>query len=120
MAGRAWRIEVSANRTTTVAMAPMAPGMPMPRSERCMSAPILDMRRGGAAKMRAIAEEASALVRKYKGAYSGEHGDGLCRGEWVAWQFGPKLNDAFRAIKRELDPAGLFQSRQDHRSAENG
>ena len=70
--------------------------------------PILDMRQGGAAKMRAIAEEASALVRKYKGAYSGEHGDGLCRGEWVAWQFGPKLNDAFRAIKRELDPIGLF------------
>ena len=31
----------------------------------------------GRAKMRAIAEEASAMVREYKGAYSGEHGDGL-------------------------------------------
>jgi hypothetical protein len=41
--------------------------------------PILDMRRDGAAKMRAIAEEASALVREYKGAFSGEHGDGLVR-----------------------------------------
>jgi FAD/FMN-containing dehydrogenase/Fe-S oxidoreductase len=74
--------------------------------------PILDMRtagpNGGAAKMRAIAEEASALVRKYKGAYSGEHGDGLCRGEWIAWQFGPAINDAFRAIKQKLDPIGLF------------
>ena len=70
--------------------------------------PILDMRRGGAAKMRAIAEEASALVRKYKGAYSGEHGDGLCRGEWIAWQFGPAIDEAFRAIKRKLDPIGLF------------
>ncbi|HET9977473.1 MAG TPA: FAD-linked oxidase C-terminal domain-containing protein [Burkholderiaceae bacterium] len=70
--------------------------------------PILDMRRDGAAKMRAIAEEAAALVRKYKGAYSGEHGDGLCRGEWIEWQFGPKLNDAMRAIKRELDPGKLF------------
>ena len=28
-------------------------------------------------KMRAIAEEACAMVREYKGAYSGEHGDGL-------------------------------------------
>lgn len=46
--------------------------------------PILDMRRNGAQKMRAVAEEASALVRKYKGAYSGEHGDGLCRGEWIS------------------------------------
>jgi FAD/FMN-containing dehydrogenase/Fe-S oxidoreductase len=70
--------------------------------------PILDMRRDGAAKMRSIAEEASALVRKFKGAFSGEHGDGLCRGEWVAWQFGPKLNDALRAIKQEMDPIGLF------------
>jgi Fe-S oxidoreductase len=70
--------------------------------------PILDMRRDGAGKMRAIAEEASALVRTYKGAYSGEHGDGLCRGEWIAWQFGPALTAAFRAIKDELDPEGLF------------
>ena len=70
--------------------------------------PILDMRRDGAAKMRAIAEEASTLVRKYKGAFSGEHGDGLCRGEWIAWQFGAAINEAFRAIKNELDPGGLF------------
>jgi FAD/FMN-containing dehydrogenase/Fe-S oxidoreductase len=70
--------------------------------------PILDMRRGGAAKMRAIAEEASALVRKYKGAYSGEHGDGLCRGEWIRWQFGPKIDAAFGEIKRMFDPIGLL------------
>jgi FAD/FMN-containing dehydrogenase/Fe-S oxidoreductase len=66
--------------------------------------PILDMRRDGAAKMRAIAEEASAMVRGYKGAYSGEHGDGLVRSEWVAWQFGPKLARAFEEVKAVLDP----------------
>lgn len=66
--------------------------------------PILDMRRDGAEKMRDIAEQASALVREYKGAYSGEHGDGLCRGEWVAWQFGEVVNDAFREVKRLFDP----------------
>jgi len=70
--------------------------------------PILDMRRDGAGKMRRIAEEASELVRKYKGAFSGEHGDGLCRGEWIAWQFGPKLYDGLRAIKQKMDPIGLF------------
>ena len=70
--------------------------------------PILDMRRDGATRMRAIAEEAGALVRRYKGAYSGEHGDGLCRGEWIEWQFGQAINEAFRAIKRELDPINLF------------
>jgi Fe-S oxidoreductase len=70
--------------------------------------PILDMRRDGAQKMRAMAEEASELVRRYKGAYSGEHGDGLCRGEWITWQFGPKITDALREIKHAFDPDGLF------------
>jgi FAD/FMN-containing dehydrogenase/Fe-S oxidoreductase len=74
--------------------------------------PILDMRRdgpaGGASTLRAIAEEAAALVRRYRGAYSGEHGDGLCRGEWIEWQFGAEIYQAFRAIKHELDPIGLF------------
>jgi FAD/FMN-containing dehydrogenase/Fe-S oxidoreductase len=70
--------------------------------------PILDMRREGAARMRAIAEEASAMVREYKGAYSGEHGDGLVRSEWVAWQFGPRLTRAFEAIKDAFDPQGLL------------
>lgn len=70
--------------------------------------PILDMRRDGAQKMRAVAEEASALVRKYKGAYSGEHGDGLCRGEWISWQFGPKITQALKEIKHAFDPKGLF------------
>jgi FAD/FMN-containing dehydrogenase/Fe-S oxidoreductase len=70
--------------------------------------PILDMRREGASKMRAIAEEASALVRHYKGAYSGEHGDGLCRGEWIEWQFGPQITQAFAQIKNFLDPLHLL------------
>ena len=70
--------------------------------------PILDMRRDGAAKMRAIAEEASAMVREYKGAYSGEHGDGLVRSEWVAWQFGPRLARAFEQVKALFDPEGLM------------
>ncbi|CAN0540413.1 unnamed protein product, partial [Ectocarpus sp. 12 AP-2014] len=70
--------------------------------------PILDMRRDGAEKMREIAELASALVREYKGAYSGEHGDGICRGEWVAWQFGETVNNAFREIKQLFDPESLF------------
>ncbi|WP_321896570.1 FAD-binding and (Fe-S)-binding domain-containing protein [Paraburkholderia heleia] len=70
--------------------------------------PILDMRRDGAAKMRAIGEEAAELVREYKGAFSGEHGDGLCRGEWIAWQYGPKINQAFMEIKQLFDPENRF------------
>jgi FAD/FMN-containing dehydrogenase/Fe-S oxidoreductase len=70
--------------------------------------PILDMRKEGAQKMRAIAEEASELVRKYKGAYSGEHGDGLCRGEWIEWQFGAGVTKAFAQIKQMMDPLNLL------------
>ena len=78
------------------------------------------MRRDGAVKMRAIADEAAALVREYKGAYSGEHGDGLCRGEWVAWQYGPRINQAFSEIKQLFDPENRFNPGQDRASAEDG
>jgi FAD/FMN-containing dehydrogenase/Fe-S oxidoreductase len=70
--------------------------------------PILDMRKDGAAKMRSIAEEAAAMVRQYKGAFSGEHGDGLVRSEWVAWQFGERLTRAFEEVKDLFDPLGLM------------
>ena len=70
--------------------------------------PVLDMRRDGAVKMRAIAEEASALVRQFKGAYSGEHGDGLVRSEWIAPFLGPRLTAALTEVKSWLDPKGLM------------
>jgi len=62
------------------------------------------MRRDGAEKMRAIAEEAGELVRRYKGAFSGEHGDGLVRSEWVKWQFGDNITRAFEQVKDAFDP----------------
>src|SRR3954469_5348447 len=70
--------------------------------------PVLDMRREGATQMRAIAEEACALVKRYKGAYSGEHGDGLVRSEWIAPFFGPRLTAALGEIKSWIDPRGLM------------
>jgi FAD/FMN-containing dehydrogenase/Fe-S oxidoreductase len=70
--------------------------------------PVLDMRRDGAAKMRAIAEEACAMVKQYKGAYSGEHGDGLVRSEWIAPFFGARLTACLAEIRSWLDPQGLM------------
>jgi hypothetical protein len=83
----------------TRATARAAPGTRTRRWARCTCGPSWTCGPTAPQKMRAIAEEAAVLVRRYKGAYSGEHGDGLCRGEWIEWQFGPALNDAFRAIK---------------------
>ncbi|MFO1320848.1 MAG: FAD-linked oxidase C-terminal domain-containing protein [Burkholderiales bacterium] len=70
--------------------------------------PVLDMRTDGAAKMRAIAEEACQLVREYKGAYSGEHGDGLVRSEWIEPILGTRLTAALGEIKALFDPHTLF------------
>jgi FAD/FMN-containing dehydrogenase/Fe-S oxidoreductase len=86
--------------------------------------PVLNMRGDGAAKMRAIAEEACALVRKYKGAaYSGEHGDGLVRSEWIEPIIGPRLTAALGEIKALFDPKNLMNpgkivrpSKQDDRT----
>src|SRR5260370_850445 len=41
-------------------------------------------------KMRAIAEEAFAIVREYKGSHSGGHGDGLVRSEFHEPMFGAR------------------------------
>jgi len=70
--------------------------------------PILDMRADGAQKMRAIAEEACAMVREFKGAYSGEHGDGLVRSEWIEPIVGARLTRTLGEIKALFDPKGLM------------
>ncbi|HEY4440404.1 MAG TPA: FAD-binding oxidoreductase, partial [Candidatus Elarobacter sp.] len=45
--------------------------------------PVLNVKRDeDVGKLRAIAEEAFALVREYGGAHSGEHGDGIVRSEF--------------------------------------
>jgi FAD/FMN-containing dehydrogenase/Fe-S oxidoreductase len=59
-------------------------------------------------KMRAIAEEAFAMVREYKGSHSGEHGDGLVRSEFHEAMFGGRLVRAFEEVKDAFDPRGLF------------
>src|SRR5438270_412633 len=59
-------------------------------------------------KMRAIAEEAFAMVREYKGSHSGEHGDGLVRSEFHEAMFGSRVVRAFEEVKDAFDPAGLF------------
>jgi len=86
--------------------------------------PVLNMKQDGAKQMRAIAEEACALVRSYKGAaYSGEHGDGLVRTEWIEPVIGARLTRALEEIKDVFDPRGLMNpgkivrgTKQDDRS----
>ncbi|HEX4410309.1 MAG TPA: FAD-binding and (Fe-S)-binding domain-containing protein, partial [Xanthobacteraceae bacterium] len=58
--------------------------------------------------MRAIAEDAFAMVRTYKGSHSGEHGDGIVRSEFHEFMFGRELVHAFEEVKDRFDPRGLF------------
>ena len=51
---------------------------------------------------------------------SGEHGDGLVRSEWVAWQFGPRLTKAFEASQGPVRSREPAQSRQDRAAVEDG
>jgi FAD/FMN-containing dehydrogenase/Fe-S oxidoreductase len=71
--------------------------------------PVLNMKEGtDVRKMREIAEEAFAMVREYKGSFSGEHGDGLVRSEHLETLYGSKIARTFEALKDEFDPVGLF------------
>ena len=62
----------------------------------------------GVRRFEAIANDIADLVLEFGGALSGEHGDGLVRGVFTEKMFGPVLYEAFRAVKRAFDPAGLF------------
>ncbi len=71
--------------------------------------PILNLKlEADAKKMRAIAEEAFAMVREYKGSHSGEHGDGLVRSEFHEPMFGARMTRAFEEVKTLFDPQGLL------------
>ena len=71
--------------------------------------PMLNLRLDKDVKaMRAIAEEAFAFVREYKGSHSGEHGDGIVRSEFHEFMFGQRLVHAFEEVKDRFDPNGLY------------
>ncbi len=62
----------------------------------------------GVRQFEVIAQGSADLVLEFGGALSGEHGDGLVRTPFVRQMFGEELYQAFCAIKRQFDPAGLF------------
>jgi FAD/FMN-containing dehydrogenase/Fe-S oxidoreductase len=79
-------------------------------SEGCLHVrPVLNLKLEKDVKaMRAIAEEAFAMVREYKGSHSGEHGDGLVRSEFHETMFGPRIIADFREVKHRFDPDNVL------------
>lgn len=62
----------------------------------------------GRDQYRAIADAVAETVKKHQGTITGEHGQGLVRGEFSEYLFGPELVDAFRTVKRAFDPDNMM------------
>lgn len=55
-----------------------------------------------------ILTETAALIKKYNGSLSGEHGDGRLRGNYIPAVMGPEVYELFKQIKHIFDEHGLF------------
>ncbi len=57
---------------------------------------------------RKITTETAELVKKYKGSFSGEHGDGIVRAEFIPLMIGDNNYQLLRRIKKAFDPNNVF------------
>lgn len=71
--------------------------------------PLFDLRTPeGLAMFRDVATDVAALVKKYRGSLSGEHGDGRLRGEFIRAMVGDACFGYLQQVKRLFDPHGIF------------
>jgi FAD/FMN-containing dehydrogenase/Fe-S oxidoreductase len=71
--------------------------------------PVLNLKKTSDLKLfRTIATEVAVLVKKYRGSLSGEHGDGIVRGEFIPFMIGEKNYGLLQRIKRAFDPNSVF------------
>jgi FAD/FMN-containing dehydrogenase/Fe-S oxidoreductase len=71
--------------------------------------PMVNLKTSDGKKLfRTILAETTALVKKYNGSLSGEHGDGRLRGEFIPFMMGEKNYELFRQVKHIFDPKGIF------------
>ena len=62
----------------------------------------------GRGQYRQIADAVADTVLKYQGSITGEHGQGIARGEYTRRLFGAELTEAFRGVKRAFDPTNMM------------
>lgn len=71
--------------------------------------PLFDLKTPEGLKFfRGIATDVAALVKKYRGSLSGEHGDGRLRGEFIPFMVGSECYAMMRRVKETFDPLGVF------------
>jgi len=71
--------------------------------------PLFNLKSPEGLKMfRDVATDIAALVKKYRGSLSGEHGDGRLRGEFIRFMVGDECYAMMRRVKETFDPHHLL------------
>lgn len=71
--------------------------------------PILNLKKeNDVILFRKITTKVAQLVKKYKGSFSGEHGDGIVRAEFLPMLIGSKNYQLLKEIKWVFDPNNIF------------
>ncbi|MEN8797667.1 MAG: FAD-binding oxidoreductase, partial [Flavobacteriaceae bacterium] len=71
--------------------------------------PILNLKKSeDIGLFRSITTEVAHLTKRYGGSFSGEHGDGIVRAEFIPLMVGKANYELFRRIKNSFDPRGVF------------
>lgn len=71
--------------------------------------PILNLKKTEDVKLfRAITTDVAKLTKKYKGSFSGEHGDGIVRAEFIPLMIGKANYELLKRIKKVFDPNNIF------------
>ncbi|GAA4278777.1 FAD-binding and (Fe-S)-binding domain-containing protein [Aquimarina mytili] len=71
--------------------------------------PILDLKKSeDVVLFKKITDDVAALVKKYKGSMSGEHGDGIVRAAYIPFMIGEENFQIIKNIKKIFDPHSIF------------
>lgn len=71
--------------------------------------PILNLKENeGVEYFRKITTAVAMLCKNYKGSFSGEHGDGIVRAEFIPLMIGEKNYELLKRIKFAFDPQNIF------------
>ena len=71
--------------------------------------PMLNLKKAADVHLfRQITHETALLVKKYGGSFSGEHGDGIVRAEFIPIMIGEKNYELVKKIKFTFDPHNIF------------
>ena len=71
--------------------------------------PILNLKKSEDVGMfRDITTDVAKLTKKYKGSFSGEHGDGIVRAEFIPLMIGEKNYELLKRVKSYFDPNNIF------------